>query len=113
MRDFDESVKLAPALDGVWTTYAFFRATCPDAGFRDGKKAIEMAKKAIDLAGKDAGWEHSAALAAAYAELGQFDDAIVEQTAVLADKSLDKVDRAAQEQRLDLFKKMQPYRDVE
>jgi len=29
----------------------------PDASFRDGKKASKMAKKAIELAGKELAWE--------------------------------------------------------
>ncbi len=72
-----------------------------------------MAQKAEKLAGKDAGWEHFAALAAAYAELDEFDKAVVEQTKVLADKSVDKEDRLQQEQRLELYKKKQPFRDVD
>jgi tetratricopeptide (TPR) repeat protein len=111
--DFEKAAKLGPTIDSVWRSFAFFRATCPEASYRDGKKALEMAKKAVELAGKGAGWEHFASLAAAHAELAQFDEAVAEQTKVLADKSFDKDERKKQEQRLELFKKKQPYRDVD
>jgi tetratricopeptide (TPR) repeat protein len=113
VRDFEVAIRLAPSMDWVHRDYALFRASCPDTSFRDGKKALEMARKAIELSGKDADWEYFAALAAAYAELGQFDKAVVEQTKALADKSLDKEDRQEQGQRLEMYKKGKPYRDEE
>ena len=38
-----------------------------------------MAKKAIEKAGKDTDWEYHAALAAAHAEVGEFEAAVAEQ----------------------------------
>ncbi len=108
--DFEQALKLE-ALDELHRDYARFLATCPEARYRDGKRALELAKKAIELAGKDADWEYSAALAAAYAEVGDFDRAVAEQEKVLADKSLDKEDRAKMEKRLALYKDKKPYRD--
>jgi len=54
---------------------AWLRAACPDAKFRDAKLAYADARKACELTG----WKDSAsleALAAAYAESGQFDEAV-------------------------------------
>jgi hypothetical protein len=62
VKDFDEAMRLDP-MDWVQRDYAFFRATCPEEKYRDGKKAVELAQKAIKLAGKDANWEYPAALA--------------------------------------------------
>src|SRR5262249_21271961 len=59
------------------TNLALFLAGCPDAKFRDGKKALEAARKAYSLAN---GPSELAALAAAHAELGQFDQAVAWQT---------------------------------
>ena len=54
---------------------ARLRATCPDARYRDGKKAVEIATKACELNGwKDAG--SLDLLAAAYAEAGEIEQAI-------------------------------------
>jgi hypothetical protein len=70
-----------------------------------------VAQKAIQLAGKDADRNYWAALAAAYAETGDFDKAIAEQTKAVADKSLDREDRESMEKRLNLYKQKKPYRD--
>ena len=69
-----------------------------------------MAKQALDRAGKDTNGEYEAALAAAYAETGDFDLAIAEQKKVLADTSLDKQDRERMEKRLALYQNKKPYR---
>jgi tetratricopeptide (TPR) repeat protein len=113
VRDFEEAMRLAPSMDWLHRYYAFFRATCPEARYRDGKKAVELAKKAIELAGRDADWEYHSTLAAAYAEANQFDKAVAEQTKELENKSLDREDRAKMEQRLKLYRDKQPYRDME
>jgi hypothetical protein len=91
--------------------FAFFRATCPDAAFRDGKKAIEMAQRAIQLAGAKATWVYPATLAAAFAESGEFEKAVAEQKKALTDKGLDTEDRARMEARLKLYERKMPYRD--
>jgi tetratricopeptide (TPR) repeat protein len=61
---------------------AWLRATCPDAAFRDGQKAIEDAKRACGIM-KWGGANAFDALAAAYAEVGDFQSAIkYEQQAI-------------------------------
>ncbi len=107
---FDKALKIDSSA-GIYDVYAFFRATCPDAKYRDGKKAVEMAKLAIEKAGKDADWEYSATLAAAYAEVGDFDLAVSEQRKVLDDKHIDATDKKEQEARLMLYRAKKPYRD--
>jgi tetratricopeptide (TPR) repeat protein len=52
---------------------AWFLATCPNPMLRDGPKAMELARRADEL---NMGDGASLALAAAYAETGQFDEAI-------------------------------------
>jgi len=58
-------------------------ATCSDEKLRDGKRAVELATKANELtAGKDASVLD--ALAAAHAEIGDFDKAVEYQKQSLA-----------------------------
>jgi tetratricopeptide (TPR) repeat protein len=111
-RGFEAALKLDPP-DWVQRDYALFLATCPDAKYRDGKRAVELAHKAIELAGKDTDWRFYAALAAAHAEAGEFDSAVADQRQALEDKSLDAEDRKALERRLELYRMEKPYRDGE
>jgi hypothetical protein len=90
--------------------YALFRAACPEARYRDGKKAVDLASRAVQIAGKGADWQVRAALAAAYAEAGDMQKAVAEQEKALADRSLDKEDRAEMEKRLALYREKKPYR---
>jgi tetratricopeptide (TPR) repeat protein len=88
-----------------YTPLALFRAGCPDATFRDGKKALEAAQKAYDLT---KGPTEEAALAAAHAELGQFDKAVEWQT-----KALDAAPAEEKEQyrkQLKQYQDRKPYR---
>lgn len=88
-------------------TLARLRATCPDEKFRNGQQAVEGAKKASDLRkGKSA--EFLDTLAAAYAESGDFDQAIeYEQQAI----SIARANVIADfEARLKLYRGRQPYR---
>ncbi len=112
VKHFRKALNLEP-MDWIHRDFAFFLSTCPDAEYRDGKKAVELAKKAVEKVGKDADWKFFATLAAAHAEAGDFELAVVEQRKALDDKSLDKDDRAKMEKRLELYRAKKPYRDEE
>ena len=109
--DFTEGMRLDPNGANIIDSNAEFYATCPDAKYRDGKKAVELSKLAIEKAGKDVTWQYSATLAAAYAEVGDFELAVSEQRKVLDDKQIDATDKKAQEARLALYRAKKPYRD--
>lgn len=73
--DFSEAIRLDPKFALVYNNLALLRATCPDARYRDGAKAIKFAEKACTLTGyKNA--NRLGTLAAAYAENGQFEQAV-------------------------------------
>jgi tetratricopeptide (TPR) repeat protein len=89
---------------------AWIWATCPDARHRDGKKAVESAMRACELTS----WKHPDkldTLAAAYAEVGNFDAAIK-----WAAKAIELSPRGEQKMRADfgsrlaLYKAKKPYR---
>lgn len=106
--DYSEASVLAPGSWEAFVGLAWIRATCPEAGFRDGKKAVELASKALKLSETSNGHD---TLAAAYAETGDFERAIAEQRQALEDMMLDKEERKKRKARLELYRAKKPYRD--
>ena len=95
-----------------YNDYAWLLATGTDDKFRDGKKAIELATKACELTEwKSAGFLDT--LAAAYAEVGDFDSALKWQAEAIAnaDSELPEVKEEIQS-RLALYKDKKPYREA-
>jgi tetratricopeptide (TPR) repeat protein len=86
-------------------------ATSPDSSIRNGKKSVELAKKACDFTNWD-NWQFLDTLAAAYAETGDFDNALKYQKAAIAKEGLTETGkRAGLQVRLDLFEQKLPYRE--
>jgi tetratricopeptide (TPR) repeat protein len=103
--DFGEAVRLAPSSTAL-NALAWLLATCPEGAVRDGARAVELAKRACE----QSAWAEANildTLAAAYAECGQFDEAVKwQQEAVRL--AGDKV-REELRGRLELFKKGEAY----
>ena len=84
----------------------------PDAKVRDGKRAVEAATKACELTNyKNGGYLDT--LAAAYAEVGDFDKAVEWQEKALKAGDIPVKDLDAARKRLELFKQKKAYREVE
>ncbi|HZE13952.1 MAG TPA: tetratricopeptide repeat protein, partial [Chthoniobacterales bacterium] len=88
---------------------AWFFATCPDKACRDGKKAVDLATRACEMRQ----WRDSQALdtlAAAFAEVGDFDQAIKRQSDAL--KFYERSDdvRTRMQKRLALYQRHHPFR---
>ena len=84
--DLDKAVQVGNANTAgiarhLFNADAWLLATCPDPAVRDGPRAVKMAQRAV-------GVEETAktrdTLAAAYAEAGQFEDAVREETKAIA-----------------------------
>ena len=72
---FDDAIRIDPNNADALTTRAWVAATCPDAKFRDGPKALELAKRACEITK----WNEPNCLdtlAAAYAENAEFTEAV-------------------------------------
>jgi tetratricopeptide (TPR) repeat protein len=111
LADLETAVRLKPKkLEVALNSLAWLRATCPEATLRDGKKAVELATKACELSL----WKKASfidTLAAAYAEVGDFDEAIKHQTRVLSIGGLPDNARSGVQKRLELYKQHKPYRE--
>ena len=105
--DYNRGLKLSPTLPALCNATAWLLATCPDKKIRDGKRAVHLAKQALGKQKTNANYIDT--LAAAYAEIGDFDEAVRWQQKTLGDAHFKK-DAAAQ-RRLELYRKMQPYRE--
>jgi tetratricopeptide (TPR) repeat protein len=108
--DLAEAVRLDPRYAAAMTDLARLLATCTDDKLRDGKRAVELAVKASELTGgKDASVLD--ALAAAYAETGDFDKAVEFQKKALADKAFEKDFGEKARARLKLYEQKKPWRE--
>lgn len=101
---------LAAATDGALNTnsLAWLLATCPDAIVRDGRRAVELARQACE----STDWANPSyldTLAAAYAESGNFTEAIKWSTKAVSLTSGEE--RKALEENLRIMKNGQPIRE--
>jgi tetratricopeptide (TPR) repeat protein len=108
--DYEAAAKSDPKNPLVYSSRAWLMATCPDAKYRDGKKAEEYARKAVELTeGKDPVFRD--ALAAALAEQGRFDEAIKLQEVVVTEIT-EGPDAKEAKDHLDAYKKKMPFRQL-
>jgi protein O-mannosyl-transferase len=72
---YQEALRLKPDFGAALNNLAMLRASCPQAEFRNGREAVQLAETACRLSGRrDPSFLGT--LAAAYAEAGQFGDAV-------------------------------------
>jgi tetratricopeptide (TPR) repeat protein len=107
--DFEEAVRLSPSDYDAANSHAWFQATCPEDSLRNGKEALETSLRVCERSR----WQDSGAvdtLAAAYAELGDFDRAIKYQTQAINMKGVHAFNRREIQERLELYREHKPYR---
>jgi tetratricopeptide (TPR) repeat protein len=113
VREWQAALDLEPNRLAVLGNLAWLLATCPEAAVRDGPRAVEVARRAISLAGEsDPLFQDT--LAAAYAESGQWDAALAGARKALdaAAGRNDAAHAAAIRTRIVLYQNRQPYREA-
>jgi len=112
LKEYDYLISLHPrsvTLARAMSDRAWFRATCPNASFRNGQQAVKDAKAACNImTWKD---EHMIdTLAAAYAETGDFNSAIQYTAQALAVKGISADSTKLFHRHLALFQQHKPIR---
>jgi tetratricopeptide (TPR) repeat protein len=107
IEDCKKSLEFATNSDMCFNNLAWLLSVAPDAKLRNGKLAVEYATRACELSD----WKNAydvGTLAAAYAETGNFDEAVNwEKKAILIGFPLKENEQAHRE--LDLFEQKQPF----
>ncbi|UCE34111.1 MAG: TIGR04222 domain-containing membrane protein [Deltaproteobacteria bacterium] len=80
--DYSRALERNPRNANAYNSLAWLLATCSDAKYRDGVRAVELADKAVELAPQYYGFLDT--LAAAYAEASLFQDSITTQEKAIA-----------------------------
>lgn len=104
--DYRRAVDLDGAGSRTYLSAAWFLATCPNSRYRDAELALQAAQRAIELAG-ERDWRCLEVMAAAYANAGDFENAVAYQTKALELAPPDEPDAA---RRLELYRSGRPYR---
>jgi tetratricopeptide (TPR) repeat protein len=111
VEDFRQALRLEPRDAETCNALAWLRATCPKEALRDGKEAVELARRACEASQ----WKDPVfldTLAAACAEAGQFEEAgNWQKKALELATDLSKEERERSQQRLKLYESGKPYRD--
>ncbi len=108
--DFAQSIKHDPENAGTYNNLAWVLATSTEDKVRDGKRALELAKKACELT--DYKQAHIlSTLAAAHAELGDFEEARKwsAKAVELADKESEQLEQLKKE--LESYRQDKPWRE--
>jgi tetratricopeptide (TPR) repeat protein len=105
--DYRDAIQLDDKLGAAYQGAAWIMATCPDERYRNDELALSAAQKALELDG-DKDPRYIETLAAAYANAGQYDSAVVILQGHL-DKMPEQFVPGAQS-RIQLYKSQRPYR---
>jgi tetratricopeptide (TPR) repeat protein len=108
--DYAKGIALSPDNERAIGSLAWLKATCPDSSVRDGREAIRTGTKACELTR----WKNASqidTLAAAYAEMGNFDQAVKFQQQALQLRFIKPELKQEMQERLVSYQKHKPYRE--
>jgi tetratricopeptide (TPR) repeat protein len=113
MADYDQAIAIDPDEWNAYNGRARILATSPEFEFhlRDGKQAVDLAKKACELSFWSE-WSCVATLAAAYAEAGDFEAAVKwQKKAIEMSRPAEEREQRENEHRLELYEAGKPFYD--
>ncbi len=112
MAQYEAAVRLAPDSVLPRNNLAWILSASPEASVRNGAKAVELAQQAVDYSGGENPL-FLRTLAAAYAEMGRFTDAvqIAERALGVAERSNNSAGARVLQKDLDLYRAPAPLRD--
>jgi len=90
-------------------TLAWYLATCKESKFHNGKKAVELASRAISI--EEDKWNYHDTLAAAYARDGRFQEAVLAEEYAIALLNKQKDFRGREKRSSDAQKRLNLYRN--
>lgn len=108
LEEYERSIKANADIPDAYNSFAWFLATSYDKRVRDGKRALELAKKACAMSNYHVP-THLGTLAAAHAEVGQFDEAVRWQEKALQNRAYAGVNGAEARERLALYRDKKAY----
>jgi tetratricopeptide (TPR) repeat protein len=108
--DLTAALKQQPGVPVLHANLARCLATAPDPKVRDGKKALEAAKRALDLHKYKDGRLYDT-VAAAHAAAGEFDKAVEYQQRAFDDPDFMKDDGPGARKRLQLYRDKKDFKD--
>ena len=108
-KDFRKAIELNPSSPRGYQGAAWLMVTCPDDRIRNAKLGLQAATKATELASEE-DYQILDTLAAAYANAGQFEDAVatISKAIAVAPQTVTPV----LTQRLELYSAETPYRET-
>ena len=104
------AIQLDPKYPDPYNDLAWLLATCSISTNRNGAEAVKLATSACKLTDWKK-WYYVGTLAAAYAEIGDFDNAVKYQQDAIKLKPESAGDNFDEKQRLELYSKHQPYHE--
>jgi tetratricopeptide (TPR) repeat protein len=113
MADYDKAIEIDPDEWPAYNGRARILATAPEFEFhlRDGRHAVEMAKRACELSAWNE-WLCIATLAAAYAEAGDFEAAVKwQKKAIEMSQPAEERDQTENESKLELYRSGKPFHE--
>ncbi len=109
--DYSAAIRLDPDNAAAYNCLAWLWAVCPNEEIRDGAKALAYALKACELTG----WMNAnylGTLGAAWAESGNFDEALKWEKKAQEDFGYMLTNRHEARQRLRLYEQKRPFRQA-